>query len=34
VELPRQLTSEQRAHFVALQKLEKSARSGAKEKVG
>jgi curved DNA-binding protein len=33
VELPRQLTSEQRAHFEALQKLEKSARSGAKETV-
>jgi DnaJ-class molecular chaperone len=33
VVLPRQLTPEQRVHFEALQKLEKSTKSGAKETV-
>jgi curved DNA-binding protein len=33
VELPRQLTPEQRAHFEALRKLDKSAKSAAKETV-
>jgi DnaJ-class molecular chaperone len=33
VELPRQLSPEQRAHFEALQKLEKNAKSGAKATV-
>jgi curved DNA-binding protein len=33
VELPRQLTPEQRAHFEALQKLEKTVKSGARETV-
>jgi len=33
VELPRQLSPEQRAHFEALQKLEKNTKSGAKATV-
>jgi curved DNA-binding protein len=33
VELPRQLSPEQREHFEALQKLEKSTKSGARETV-